>query len=399
MHVSQKVFSQNEAASISWLTGLIVNSNVHRYQCSFEGFAKQGYSKTEAIALMRQAVSLADEAIASYSSPEKGKKKEEEHAVTQAARQTEQAHIVLALSCYGAILSPGQEYSGKYPPPFGHPAHSPSSSSSTSAPSSGSAQNISSSSETKDWLTRAEHELEEWHYDRLLVFASDPSTWSKISYVAFETLPVLHEAKAVRRAMSRLKRYLEHQKKQQEQNTIHWPKWWVSFVFPDGKLPASTSLEGGDVSPSNIVKTVLEPLKMMDETSKEELEVEVPTGAGINCTKMRHLPSLVKEMTSAVRNIPRQADQERFLVLYPDGGLVYDPVTKTWHQDGGHPVSSESAAKSGDPAREWASQLVEIANSAIEEKQGKEKVWDGVILGGCCKASPAYIVELSKQSR
>lgn len=378
---------------------LDVHSNGHRYQCSLQGFAKQGYSQTEAIALMRQAVSLADEAIASYSSLEKGKKKEEEHKVIQSARQPEQAYIVLALSCYGAILSPGQEYSGKYPPPFGHPAHSPPPSSSTSAVTRGSAQNLSSSSEANECLTRAETELEEWHYNRLLVFASDPSIWSKISYVAFETLPVLYEARAIRRAMTRLKRYLQNKKTQEKEKMKHWPKWWISFVFPDGKLPASTSLEEGDVSPSNIVKTLFDPMKMMDDTSKEEMEVEEPTGAGINCTKMRYLPSLVEEMTSAARNIPRQADQERFLVLYPDGGLVYDPVTKTWHQDGGHSVSLDSAVKSTDPAKEWASQLVEIANSAIKEENGTETSWDGVILGGCCKASPAYIAELSKLSR
>lgn len=366
-----------------------------RYQCSFEGFAKQGHSESQAIALMHKAVSLADEAIASRCSHAKGKNKAEE------AQSEERPQVVLALSCYGAILSPGQEYSGKYPPPFGHPSHSTTPASTTRSTTLANADpSATADVKSQDWRTRAEADLEQWHFNRLLVFASDASTWSKVGYVAFETLPVLYEARAIRRAMTRLKLYLQ-ERSSLSQIRIHWPKWWISFVFPDGHLPKSKSLEEGDVSPSSIAKSVFTPAKMTCGESREQVDVEIPTGLGINCTKMRYLPKLVQEMTAAVCNIPRQSEQERSLVLYPDGGLVYDPVTKTWHQDSGGSIekSSRPAEEPVNPAKEWASQLVDIANSAMHNDGGTGKAWDQIVLGGCCKASPAYIAELSQLSR
>ena len=354
------------------------SSNAYRYQCSFEGFKKQGYSETEGIKLMHEAVSLADEAISSYarissttssSSSSKGKSKEK-------------ASVVLALSCYGAILSPGQEYSGRYPPPYGRPSHS------------------SSSAISDDtWLKEAENNLEEWHFNRLKVFASNPEIWNKLQYIAFETLPVLYEGRAIKKAMTRLKRYLQESKNDsQNKGKTRLPEWWISFVFPNGELPSSTgNLESGDVTPRNIAMTMFKEDRTRlgsINTSQEELVLEVPNGIGINCTKMRYIPKIVEEYTLASLEVPSENCQERVLVLYPDGGLVYDPNTKTWHQDGGNAVSGESSNEEGDPAQIWASQLLQIAQEALKGGS-KEKVWDRVILGGCCKASPAYIAELS----
>lgn len=385
------------------------NSIDFRYQCSFEGFKKQGHSESKATELMRTAVSLAHNSVTSHQTQSTSR-------TPDSGKRGKEPSVVLALSCYGAILSPGQEYSGRYPPPYGpHSTHA-SNDVDTADPSSPSTSNTSSSitrnnqSARNDWIQAAEQALEEWHFERLKVFAStsqeEDGTWERISFVAFETLPVLYEARAIRKAMTRLKRYLQVEAKRGEKKSIHWPKWWISFVFPDGSLPSTSSLEPGDLSPANIAKTVFKQermkLSLIDvngdgDQYEEEVDVEIPTGLGINCTKMRYLPSIVDEYTQALANIPSSSgEQERILVLYPDGGLVYDPVTKTWHQDGNAIISSnrqDAGEKTGDPAQIWASQLMEIARNALSNEK---KVWDGIILGGCCKASPVYIAELSK---
>lgn len=366
---------------------LYVHFRENRYQSSFESFAKQGYSQDQAISLMHKAVQLADECIGTHRAS-KGKSKE---ALGNGVGR--EASVVLALSCYGAILSPGQEYTGQYPSPYGHPSHSSLSDS-----------NQSSKNELKsNWLPEAEQQLEEWHYNRLKVFASDMTTWTRVAYVAFETLPVLYEARAIRRAMTRLKAYLTEQ--DSGAGKSHWPSWWISFVFPDGHLPYRTSLEPGDTSPSNIVKTLFQYETLGLPMSAQAVELEAPNGLGINCTKMRYLPGLVEDMSKAVKDMSRPTgESEPCLVLYPDGGLVYDPATKTWHQDSAALPSdsttlASTSVEAGTPAQVWASQLFQIADRALQPRQNDKPVWDGAILGGCCKASPAYIAELSKLVR
>jgi homocysteine S-methyltransferase len=323
---------------------------------------------------MHKAVSLAHEAISSHASTSS--------IASHEGKPKERASVVLALSCYGAILSPGQEYSGHYPPPYGR-----------------SSQASASSIDEELWIGEAEDNLEEWHLNRLKAFASNSEIWSKIKYIAFETLPVLYEGRAIRKAMTRLKRYLNESKGgRNKKEQIRLPEWWISFVFPNGELPSSTaSLESGDITPRNIAMTIFKEDKLLlglSDTNQEEVLLEIPNGIGINCTKMRYLPKIVKEYTSALQDLPLEQGQERVLVLYPDGGLVYDPNTKTWHQDGSA-VSGEASNEGGDPAQIWASQLMQIAQDA-SKSGSKEKAWDSIILGGCCKASPAYIAELSK---
>jgi homocysteine S-methyltransferase len=81
---------------------------------------------------------------------------------------------------------------------------------------------------------------------------------------------------------------------------------------------------------------------------------------GINCTSPAHLPALVRDM-----------------VLYPDGGAVYDTTTKTW-----------TNRTSG--AQDWATDVAAIASEAAGARtsrgNGEAYAWAGVIVGGCCKA-------------
>lgn len=273
---------------------------------------------------MRQAVSLAHNTVENFSS---------------SSPSFHPSKVILSLSCFGATVGPpGEEYTGQYPAPYGPP------SSSTAADS-----------------------LCDWHFERLKVFAEDPETWSRIQGIAFETLPLLSEARAVRKAMKKLRSWLN------ERGNGHWPGWWISFVFPEGKLPE----EG--VQPEEIIPALF--------TAGDE-EGEVPSGIGINCTKMHHLPRLIEAFEQGLRDTDCEAP---WLVLYPDGGLTYDPTSRTWHANSG----------SLNPAEQWAEDLSDIGRKALgaqHPSRGKQ-IWSKIILGGCCKADPSYIAALSAKFR
>jgi homocysteine S-methyltransferase len=64
------------------------------YQASFEGFRRAGYDETDAIALMKKGVDLADQARREHKTSSKPVK------------------VALSIGCYGAILANGAEYSG-----------------------------------------------------------------------------------------------------------------------------------------------------------------------------------------------------------------------------------------------------------------------------------------------
>ena len=122
-----------------------------------------GYDRDEAKVLMRSAVSIAQSAFSSGSA-ERGK-----HGL-----------IALSLGAYGATMRPSQEYTGDYPP---------------------------------NLLT--DHSgLSDWHAERLAVFAGSHETWDAVNFVAFETIPLLEEIYAVRRAMTKV--VIEEKRK----------KWW-----------------------------------------------------------------------------------------------------------------------------------------------------------------------------
>ena len=291
-----------------------------RYQSSLEKFQQNGHTEEEAVELMHRAVRLSSEAISSSS--------------------TAEAKTVLSLSCYGSMCSPGQEYAGRYPTPYSPPS------------------------------TASEAALVDWHYQRMLVFASDEKTWSSVDLIAIETLPLLREGIAVRKAMYRLQATLRQRGEQ------HWPAWWASFVFPDGKCPEDPS-----ITSEQIARRMLEPSE----------GAATPNGLGTNCTKLRFLPDLLAGYTEAAKAI--KLEERPWLVLYPDGGLVYDVNTRTWHADG--PSSSEQ--ENAEPAVLWAQQLYRVTQDAMGEQIDEASpVWNRAIIGGCCKASPAYIGALSK---
>ncbi|KAK6355569.1 hypothetical protein TWF696_004669 [Orbilia brochopaga] len=183
------------------------------------------------------------------------------------AASQSQAGVSLSLGPYGASLSPAQEYTGLYPPPY----------------DSGS--------------DGAESALKKWHEDRLRMFAEQP-VFENIAVIAVETVPNtrLDEMAAVAAILSL--------------QPFRRKKSWISVVYPT--VPAEETVRG-------IVKEVFTGL---DGNS-------APRGIGVNCSKMNVVRDVVRGYSKAVKEVGVEPERV-FLVVYPDGGLTYDVESKTW---------------------------------------------------------------------
>ncbi|KAK7677532.1 hypothetical protein QCA50_019538 [Cerrena zonata] len=305
------------------------------YQCAFNTFTNVGYTHEEAVRLMRKAVHLAVEAKTRYFAERK-------------AAFPEDIKIALSLGPYGATLSPAQEFDGYYPPPFGPRGFDPENEKQgTNAFGNGDGERKLEES--------AVEALKEFHLERLRVFKEDEEVWGAIDFIAFETVPVTREIKAIRRAMGIL----------QVEGGIESKPWWISTVWPDGKYPEKRCGEDA-VKPEEVIQAVA-------GQSPDSL-LPVPDGFGINCTAVDYIASLVDELGKEFDSL---LGKRPWLALYPNGGDVYDPKTKTW-------IPRESKES-------WAESF-----GAIVRQVTKSRKWAGVIAGGCCRTKPIDIRLLNR---
>ncbi|KZF19515.1 Homocysteine S-methyltransferase [Xylona heveae TC161] len=300
------------------------------YQASFAGFARTpriddnshggnngiGYARDEAAEYMNSAIEIARSAF------------------IQAGKRNG-GLLALSLGAYGATMSPSTEYSGAYDP------------------------------EMSDWQG-----LYKFHYERIMTFVHDKLDWSRISFVAFETLPVVREVRAVRETMKTLG----------DPSGLR-PRYWVSCVFPnqDLKLPDGTTVE-------ELVKELLSP------------GLPLPYAIGINCTKLSLMRPLIRKFEDAVASI--SPDYTPRLVIYPDGAnnFVYDTTLQQWlpkDNEGGSldkPGSGSElqSAKTGN--KPWGEEMYELVTEVQERG-----AWPGLLVGGCCKAGPDDIALLRRK--
>ncbi|KAK8847551.1 hypothetical protein IAR55_005410 [Kwoniella newhampshirensis] len=293
--------------------------------------------------------------------------------------------VALSFGPFGSTLSPGQEYGGLYPPPYG-PSTSTNAFPAISGPS--------SPAEIEDMKGTEEESaikaLAQFHLDKLRVFALHAESWEKVEWIAFETIPVLHEVRGIRRAMTILNQELDGKygkgdHKSDVGDTWWIKKFWIVSPFPSGQHPQSQYVveDSSTDRPHVTVEQVLSAMVEGDDA--------VPNGTGINCTNPSYLPSLTKSFTSTYQSIlssqpSRSLGSNLQFVLYPDGGQVYDTISRTW--------STPSA--SGGPET-WAREVFDVAKD-LEKAVTKagEPLWDGVIVGGCCKSSFEEIRALRK---
>ncbi|KKK19629.1 hypothetical protein P175DRAFT_0500927 [Aspergillus ochraceoroseus IBT 24754] len=252
--------------------------------------------------------------------------------------------VALSLGPYGATTFPvGTEYTGLYPPEMDR-----------------------------------EDALREWHAQRLKMFiegeteGDSDSSWDKIDYVAFETVLRQDEVRAVRGAMFDV---LRGQDRVQGQKSRESKPWWICGVFPAEEVDEDAIR------------------KWVDAALAEESGFPRPWGIGLNCVRMENVAKIVSIMQDEVRRLSEMpqggfADEwdsssgKPWLVLYPDGtkGEKYDQVTKTW-------------VKVREPieTRPWDEAYWDVVQSVSEED------WEGLVMGGCCRAGPAEISALRRR--
>jgi homocysteine S-methyltransferase len=254
--------------------------------------------------------------------------------------------IALSLGPYGATLSPGQEYGGVYPPPYGPQAYTSSDTNRISF----SPQEISEGREAQ-----AVDALAAFHLARLRVFAEDPETWDVLDMLAFETIPLPREMLAVRKAVATLR----------AETRVRNQPFWISAVFPSGRFP-----EAREENTSHCMQL------LCAAAFNDDLNLAQPAGIGINCTPPSFVGGLVEEMRQHLVSLAVAP----WLVLYPNGGGIYDPLRRTWGED------DTALGETGS----WAVELASIARR--EEASG---IWSGVVVGGCCKTTPNDIRALA----
>lgn len=305
------------------------------YQASFEGFArtrdpqsgKLGIPENEAVEYMRSAVSISRHSFGD--SETSGK-------------------VALSLGAYGAIMIPGQEYTGLY-----------------------------------DHLHRTAEQLAEWHGRRLDVFTLNDNTWSNVDLIAFETIPLLAEIDAARMTLERAFN--------SERGSAAKP-FWISCVFPgeDLCLPDGSSVD-----------------MVVDAMLKGAVGAR-PHGIGLNCTKTSKVPALLEQFGKAIERllVEKEIPEWPALVLYPDGtrGEVYNTTTQKWEKKGGgmgdsvrepscQCTTGYSNLITNYPQISWEEQMLQI----VDQTKAKHP-WAAIYIGGCCKTTPKMIESLTRQA-
>lgn len=252
--------------------------------------------------------------------------------------QRKDAGIALSLGPYGACMVPtSAEYSGVY-----------------------------------DAEHDGEWPLMKWHRERLELFV-DAGLVEEVDLVAFETVPRVDEIRAIRRMLA-------------SGQLIGKKPFWISCVYPgdDACLPDGTGIR-------DVVQAMLSP----------NLSDAVPWAIGINCTKVGKLDGLIREYEAAVLEFLGPAARSTFptLVVYPDGtnGEVYDQTTQSWVRSAGNDdaVRSQPAIADGRDILltvrkvPWAARLSNIVLSTSDRG-----IWNGLLVGGCCKTTPNTIRDL-----
>ncbi|KAI0743644.1 Homocysteine S-methyltransferase [Daedaleopsis nitida] len=304
------------------------------YQCAYATFERAYYSREDAKRLMLKSVKLAVEAKRRFL-----EEQDMEESYSQKPRR--RVSIALSLGPYGATVSPAQEFDGFYPPPYGPDL------------SLSFGMEKTNTFPTDDEGLTQEHAaidaLTAFHYERLCVFADDPETWAALDFVAFETVPLRREIHAIRSAVTQLQstRGLRPYTDALDDAKRMKP-WWISTVHPDGKYPEMKS-DGVRATAAEVAEAALQG---GDEA------FSIPWGFGINCTGLEFLAKLVGQAECQAGVNGR----------------------RPWLLKGDRRGTG------------WAKEL----RAVLAALRGSQ-VWDGIVVGGCCKTGPEEIASLRRE--
>lgn len=182
---------------------------------------------------------------------------------------------------------------------------------------------LSDGSEYRGDYRLTEDELMAFHRPRIKALIE-----AGADILACETIPCLIEARAIVRLLAEFPATYA----------------WISFSAKDG-----LHISNGD--------SIAECAEWLNKH-------EQVAAVGINCTPPQYIPSLVQEIRKSTA---------KPIIVYPNAGEQYDPITKTWH--GGS--SNESYGCSAQHWYESGAQLI----------------------GGCCRTKPEDIRAIADWAR
>ncbi|KAH8995252.1 Homocysteine S-methyltransferase [Lactarius hatsudake] len=324
------------------------------YQGSFSTYARAGYSQDDAIRLMRSSVALAAEARKRFAT--------ESHAPIDSIK------IALSLAAYGASLPLPHEFDGFYPPPYGPQAY---------VQHSALPNRNAFRADERAQEAQAEAALAAFHLERLRAYAADAQTWRSIDALAFETVPLTREVRAIRRAVAAL-----------EDDGLERKPWWVCAVYTGGEFPEQQQdASGGRLGARDVLAAYFGDSDVHAAAGSGEggARYAVPDAFGVNCTAVAHVATAVAAVSDALEETgasPAVGSGKPWLVLKPNGGQTYDMNTRKW---GWHGLETPSQ---GD---EWAGQLGDMVRAATSKG-----VWGGILVGGCCKTGDDELRALAK---
>ncbi|CAO3672444.1 unnamed protein product [Rhizopus stolonifer] len=173
-------------------------------------------------------------------------------------------------------------------------------------------------------------QLKDFHRKRLEIFLEN-----KVDFVLFETIPSRLEAKAIALLVKEIEGL---------------PPVGIAFQCrSDHEIADGTDL--------------LEMIGLYDE-------LETVFAVGANCTKPQHIERLVKRVAEYQQNANTKA-----LLLYPDGGEVWNAVERTW-----------------DASCKVAEDKFGFLLTKCVQDYGSR-----VLVGGCCGTGPSHIKKLKEQ--
>ncbi|KAH9014658.1 Homocysteine S-methyltransferase [Lactarius pseudohatsudake] len=321
------------------------------YQGSFSTYARAGYSQDDAIRLMRSSVALAAEARRRF--------------VAESHVPIDSIKIALSLAAYGASLPLPHEFDGFYPPPYGPQAY---------AQHSALPNRNAFRADERAQEAQAEAALAAFHLERLRAYAADAQTWRSIDALAFETVPLAREVRAIRRAVAAL-----------EDDGFERKPWWVCAVYTGGEFPEQQQgASGGRLGARDVLAAYFGDSDV-HAGAGSGARYAVPDAFGINCTAVAHVAKAVAAVSDALEETgagPAAGSGKPWLVLKPNGGQTYDMDTRKWGWHGGETPSQKD---------EWAGQLGDIVRAATNKS-----VWGGILVGGCCKTGDGELRALAK---
>ena len=316
---------------------------------------------------MRSSVSLAVEARTRFAA--------ESHVPIDSIK------IALSLGAYGASLSLPHEFDGFYPPPYGPQAYVHDS---TDGPTVLPNRNAFRTDERAQ-EAQSEAALAAFHLERLRVYAADAATWRSIDALAFETIPLAREVRAIRRAVAAL-----------EDDSLapdDRKPWCVCTVYPGGEFPEQLpgddgAASGGRLNVQDVLSAYFGDIDVRGAPGSGDeggRRYAVPDAFGVNCTAVAHIARTIAAVSVALGQNSAACHvggRMPWLVLKPNIGHTYDMNTRKWSWHGGE-LSSQG--------EEWARQLGDIVRTEADKG-----VWGGILVGGCCKAGDVELRALAK---